>query len=76
MPDLESIGFPYRIGCGAAGGNWNNYLGTLEIFSRYLPGIVDVNIYCRTKKEREQAEAEYAALLPKMMAIDLEIYRK
>ena len=28
-PRLESVAFPWKIGCGAAGGNWEHYLGTL-----------------------------------------------
>lgn len=74
MEDLQSIAFPYKIGCGAAGGNWNNYLGTLENFSRYLSStqIIDtVSIYCLTKEDRDRGEAEYRALIPKMMAKDL-----
>lgn len=36
IPNLESIAFPWRIGCGAAGGNWENYLGTITNFSKYI----------------------------------------
>lgn len=32
IPELESIAFPYQIGCGLAGGNWKNYLEMLEEF--------------------------------------------
>lgn len=41
MPDVESIAFPYKIGCGLAGGNWVNYLNMLESFAielKYLQG--------------------------------------
>lgn len=31
--NLESIAFPYFIGCGLAGGDWNNYLAMLETFA-------------------------------------------
>ncbi len=31
--NLKSVAFPYKIGCGIAGGNWNNYLKMLEDFS-------------------------------------------
>lgn len=27
------IGFPYKIGCGLAKGNWNNYLGMIKDFA-------------------------------------------
>ena len=31
-----SVGFPARIGCGLAGGNWNVYIGMIEYFTRTL----------------------------------------
>lgn len=36
IPDLESIAFPWRIGCGAAGGYWERYLGTINNFAQYV----------------------------------------
>jgi O-acetyl-ADP-ribose deacetylase (regulator of RNase III) len=33
LPELTSIGFPYGIGCGLAGGNWNQYQSLLERFA-------------------------------------------
>jgi O-acetyl-ADP-ribose deacetylase (regulator of RNase III) len=33
LPELESIGFPYGIGCGLAGGDWNEYERFLEDFA-------------------------------------------
>lgn len=36
VSNLESIAFPWRIGCGAAGGDWNHYLGTLTQFANYV----------------------------------------
>ncbi len=33
---LESIAFPYTIGCGAAGGNWDNYLDMITRFAAYV----------------------------------------
>lgn len=35
-PLLESVAFPWKIACGAAGGNWEHYLGTLENFAKYV----------------------------------------
>jgi O-acetyl-ADP-ribose deacetylase (regulator of RNase III) len=32
-PELKSIGFPYGIGCGLAGGDWNKYESFLEGFA-------------------------------------------
>jgi len=34
VPNLESIAFPFGIGCGLAGGNWDNYLKMLESFEK------------------------------------------
>ena len=36
IPDLESIAFPWRIGCNLAGGNWDLYLGNLTNFAQYV----------------------------------------
>lgn len=33
IPELESIAFPFNIGCGLAGGNWEHYLIVLEKFA-------------------------------------------
>jgi O-acetyl-ADP-ribose deacetylase (regulator of RNase III) len=33
LPELESIRFPYGIGCGLAGGDWNKYERLLEDFA-------------------------------------------
>jgi O-acetyl-ADP-ribose deacetylase (regulator of RNase III) len=36
LSELESLAFPWRIGCGAAGGDWAHYLGTLTNFANYV----------------------------------------
>ena len=33
IPDLESVAFPWKIGCGLAGGNWDTYYELLNSFS-------------------------------------------
>jgi O-acetyl-ADP-ribose deacetylase (regulator of RNase III) len=33
LPELRSIGFPYGIGCGLAGGDWDEYERLLEDFA-------------------------------------------
>lgn len=33
IPNLESIAFPYKIGCGLAGGNWDWYENQLKKFA-------------------------------------------
>jgi O-acetyl-ADP-ribose deacetylase (regulator of RNase III) len=45
IPSLESVAFPYGIGCGAAGGDWNIYYRILQNFAGYLDGKADVYIY-------------------------------
>ena len=44
---LESICFPWKIGCGAAGGNWETYLEILINFADYVNKLqqVDIIIY-------------------------------
>lgn len=37
LPDLQSVAFPYGIGCGAAGGDWPLYLKMLTDFARLVP---------------------------------------
>ena len=34
-----SLAFPYNIGCGLAGGNWNQYYPALQEFSAKYPEI-------------------------------------
>lgn len=36
IPELESIAFPWRIGCNLGGGDWEKYLGTLNNFAQYV----------------------------------------
>jgi len=48
IPDLESIAFPWKIGCGLGGGIWAHYLGTLTNFAHYVEKMgVKVVIYRR-----------------------------
>lgn len=44
VPDLESVAFPYKIGCGAAGGNWENYLGKITNFAKYVKEQYDTRV--------------------------------
>lgn len=36
IENLESIAFPWKIGCNLGGGNWEHYLGTLHNFAKYV----------------------------------------
>ncbi len=38
-----SFAFPWRIGCGLAGGDWGEYITVLKDFEKYISG--DVTIY-------------------------------
>lgn len=51
--DLESVAFPWRIACGAAGGTWAHYLGTITNFANYVEEKygVKVAIYRREGDE-------------------------
>jgi hypothetical protein len=39
ISDLKSIAFPYRIGCGTAGGSWKWYQQQLEKLAVKLPNV-------------------------------------
>lgn len=39
LPELQSIAFPYGIGCGLARGYWTDYQTVLEEFSSRLPQV-------------------------------------
>ncbi len=44
IPDLTEIAFPYRIGCGAAGGDWEWYFKCLTKFSDHMAARATVTI--------------------------------
>ncbi len=44
IPELKSLAFPYKIGCGLAGGNWEQYENLLQKFSNLLKHI-DIVLY-------------------------------
>lgn len=37
---FSSIAFPYKIGCGLAGGSWDDYYGLIESWSKNINGDV------------------------------------
>ena len=39
----KSLAFPYKIGCGLAGGNWDDYFASLKYFSEYFK--IEVVLY-------------------------------
>ena len=45
IDNLESIAFPYKIGCDLAGGDWNVYSEMLENFTERLKDKVKVVIF-------------------------------
>jgi hypothetical protein len=56
IPDIHSIAFPYRIGCGEINqGNWDHYMALLSEFDRVMKDArVRVVLY-RKDKENEMA---------------------
>lgn len=52
VPGLESVAFPWRIACGAAGGDWEHYLEMINNFAKYVDTQgVKVTIYRREGDE-------------------------
>jgi len=45
IDNLESLAFPFGIGCGAAGGNWEYYFGTLKNFEKYVNEKQGAKVY-------------------------------
>lgn len=43
LPELESVAFPLRIACGAAGGDWIKYRHFIRIFAEHVG--VSVRVY-------------------------------
>lgn len=43
--NMESIAFPYKIGCGIAGGNWDNYSRMLDDFNKESKNKINIVIY-------------------------------
>jgi O-acetyl-ADP-ribose deacetylase (regulator of RNase III) len=44
IPDIKSIGFPYNIGCGLAGGDWKDYLDMIKEFAKKNKHVI-ITIY-------------------------------
>jgi O-acetyl-ADP-ribose deacetylase (regulator of RNase III) len=44
IPGLKSIAFPWGIGCGAAGGDWEKYQKMISEFESSTPGV-EIRIY-------------------------------
>jgi len=44
IPDLESVAFPWFIGCGLAGGQWETYFEMLTNFESSLNTIKNVRV--------------------------------
>lgn len=50
IQNLESIAFPYMIGCNLGGGNWDHYLGTLTNFAKYVKEKQDTKVVLYKKE--------------------------
>lgn len=53
IPNLESLAFPWKISCGAAGGDWNYCLGTLNNFADYIKKTQDAKVVIYRREEDE-----------------------
>lgn len=51
LEGVKSIAFPYQIGCGLAGGNWENYYKMITKFTENNPQIQFVMYKYVEKKE-------------------------
>jgi O-acetyl-ADP-ribose deacetylase (regulator of RNase III) len=53
IPNLESIAFPWRIGCNLGGGIWEHYLGNLTNFANYVEEKQNAKVKIYRRKEDE-----------------------
>jgi hypothetical protein len=44
IKELKSVAFPWKIGCGSAGGVWEHYLATLTNFAHYVEQEQDAKV--------------------------------
>lgn len=44
IPELKSVAFPWKIGCGLAGGDWDRYMDMLLVFAKKNP-MIEVTVY-------------------------------
>ncbi len=51
IPDLESVAFPWKIGCGAAGGIWEHYLGNITNFANYVESTQGTKVVIYRREE-------------------------
>jgi hypothetical protein len=42
IPDELSVALPYRIGCGLAGGDWDDYEDVIHQWSKHRAGVVTI----------------------------------
>jgi len=61
IEDLNSIAFPYMIGCGAAGGDWEWYNSMLEKFAKHVEDRAKV-LLCRFESPEAKNSVSHHAL--------------
>lgn len=49
IPNLESIAFPFYIGCGLAAGKWEDYEDMIRVFNHVCKNKVQITIYNNEK---------------------------
>ena len=42
LSELDSISFPFKIGCNMAGGNWDDYKNDLDVFASHIKKPVTI----------------------------------
>jgi len=57
VPNIQSVSFPYRIGCGRAGGDWARYSKEIERFASENSHI-KVSLYRLAAKETTQPQLD------------------
>lgn len=45
IKDLESVAFPWRVGCGLGGGDWEHYIGQINIFAQYIEEFQGAKVF-------------------------------
>ena len=55
---IEHVCFPYRIGCGLAGGDWTAYFKEIELFAKHLHPSKNVVIFKNPEPERKYIQCK------------------
>ena len=53
IENLESVAFPWRIGCNLGGGDWEHYLGQINIFANYIDEKQNARVIIYQREDEE-----------------------